>query len=197
MIPEKFDTNEENLAVGDNVIVESDTGAEWGVVVSSPVAKKSNAHDNAVILRRADEKDEKQIALLKKSAVFATAKATELAEKLKLDLKIISAHYRFDASHVIIYFSADKRVDFRDLVRNLAGALRTRIELRQIGVRDEVKLFGALGCCGCECCCKRFAHDYPDVNIKMAKEQGLALNPDKLNGMCGRLKCCLSYETKK
>jgi cell fate regulator YaaT (PSP1 superfamily) len=109
-------------------------------------------------------------------------------------MHIISAHYNFDASKVTIYFSADQRVDFRELVRALSSALHTRTELRQIGARDEVKIKGALATCGCECCCKKFAHEYPDVSIKMAKNQNIALNPDKINGMCGRLKCCLAYE---
>ena len=190
----KFDTDIEKLAVGDYVIVEFETGAEWGSVASEPVTKKQNSRDNAMVLRKADEKDERQIALLQKSASYAKQKAAELSEKLKLDMKIISAHYSFDASKVVIFFSADQRVDFREFVRTLAGTLRTRIDLRQIGMRDEVKMTGGLGPCGQECCCKRFCHTYPDVSIKMAKDQNIALNPDKINGVCGRLKCCLSYE---
>jgi cell fate regulator YaaT (PSP1 superfamily) len=192
--PAKFDTELEDLAVGSYVIVETDAGSEWGVVISSPAPKAANARSNAMVLRRADVKDERQIALLLKSAVYAKAKCTELVEKLKLEMKVISAHYNFDASKVLIYFSADSRVDFRELVRQLGGALRTRVELRQIGVRDEVKIKGGFGTCGCECCCKRFCRDYPDVSVKMAKNQNIALNPDKINGICGRLKCCLSYE---
>jgi cell fate regulator YaaT (PSP1 superfamily) len=193
-ILERFDTNAEDLAVGDYVIVETDTGSEWGVAVSAPAEKKQNSKDNAMVLRKADEKDIRQINILLKSAVYAKAKATELIEKLKLEMHIISAYYNFDAGKVTIYFSAEQRVDFRELVRTLASALRTRIELHQIGPRDEVKIKGALASCGCECCCKRFAHEYPDVTVKMAKNQNIALNPDKINGMCGRLKCCLCYE---
>jgi cell fate regulator YaaT (PSP1 superfamily) len=190
----KFDADDENLTVGDYVIVESDTGSEWGVVASAPTEKRATAKENAQVLRKADAKDEKQIALLLKSAVYAKAKCGELVEKLKLDMKVISAYYNFDASKVTIYFSAEQRVDFRELVRQLSGTLRTRTELRQIGARDEVKIKGAVGTCGCVCCCKKFWNEYPEVSIKMAKNQGIALNPDKINGMCGRLKCCLSYE---
>jgi len=190
----KFDTNIEKLKSGDYVIVEFETGAEWAVVASEPINKKPGSKANAMVLRKADDKDERQIALLQKSAMYAKQKATELAEKLKLDMKIISAHYSFDASKVTIFFSADGRVDFREFVRMLAGTLRTRIDLHQIGSRDEVKITGGLGPCGQECCCKRFANDYPEVSIKMAKNQNIALNPDKINGVCGRLKCCLSYE---
>lgn len=193
----KFDSELTDIAVGDYVIVEAETGAEWGVVAAAGVAKKPHAPENAHILRTANAKDQSQIKLLLSSAVHAQNKATELAEKLKLDMRIISAHYSFDAAKVVIYFTADQRVDFRELVRNLAGALRTRIELRQIGTRDEVKAMGAMGPCGQECCCKRFCHSYPDVSIKMAKQQNIALNPDKINGICGRLKCCLSYESEK
>jgi cell fate regulator YaaT (PSP1 superfamily) len=190
----KFDTETDGLSVGDFVIVETETGAEWGIAASSPTEKRQNAKANNMVLRKADKKDEQQIALLLKSAVFAKQKAIECAEKFKLPMKIISAHYSLSAGHVTVYFSAEQRVDFRELVRTLAGTLRARIELRQIGVRDEVKIKGALGTCGCECCCRRFCRNYPEVNIKMAKQQNLSLNPDKINGMCGRLKCCLSYE---
>ena len=117
-----------------------------------------------------------------------------MVKQFKLDMNIMSAYYTFDASKVVIDFSAEQRIDFRELVRSLASALRTRIELHQVGARDEVKALGALGVCGQECCCKRFAHSYPDVSIKMAKEQGLSLNPTKISGSCGRLMCCLNYE---
>lgn len=193
-IPFQFDTELDDLKVGTYVIVETDAGSEWGVVASSPIPKRANAKDNAMVLRSADAKDEKQIALLLKSAVYAKTKCTELIEKLKLDMKVTSAHYNFDASKVMIYFSADQRVDFRELVRQLGGTLRTRVELRQIGARDEVKVKGGFGTCGCECCCKRYCREYPEVSVKMAKNQNIALNPDKINGICGRLKCCLSYE---
>lgn len=193
----KFDADIEDLQPGDYVIVEAETGAEWGVIATAGVIKKRNGKENAHILRKATGKDKSQIELLIKSAHYAVQKATELVAKLKLDMKIMSAHYTFDAAKVVIYFAAEQRVDFRELVRTLAGALRTRIELRQIGARDEVKAMGGMGPCGQECCCHRFCHNYPDVSIKMAKKQNIALNPDKINGVCGRLKCCLSYEQDK
>lgn len=193
----KFDSELSDLTVGTHVIVEAETGAEWGVVASTGVTKKPHASENAHILRVANTKDQSQIKLLINSALHAQNKAIEMAAKLKLAMNIMSAHYTFDASKVVIYFTAEQRVDFRELVRNLASALHTRIELKQIGNRDEVKAMGALGPCGQECCCKRFWHSYPDVTIKMAKQQNIALNPDKINGVCGRLKCCLSYESEK
>ena len=193
----KFDSELDDLKPNDYVIVETDTGAEWGVVANEGVEKKKHEPSHAQILRRANAKDQSQINLLLKSAQFAKEKAAAMAEQLKLDMHIMSAHYTFDASKVVIDFSADQRVDFREMVRNLASALRTRIELRQIGARDEVKALGALGPCGQECCCKRFCHNYPEVSIKMAKEQNISLTPEKINGVCGRLKCCLSYECKK
>lgn len=193
----KFDSELDDLKPNEYVIVETDTGAEWGVVANEGVEKKKHEPSHAQILRRANTKDQSQINLLLKSAQFAKEKAAAMAEQLKLDMHIMSAHYTFDASKVVIDFSADQRVDFREMVRNLASALRTRIELRQIGARDEVKALGALGPCGQECCCKRFCHNYPEVSIKMAKEQNISLTPEKINGVCGRLKCCLSYECKK
>lgn len=192
-----FDTELDNLQTGDFVMVETETGAEWGVVASNKITKKSHNKENAHILRQANAKDTSQINILLKSATYAQNKAAELAAKLKLDMNILSAHYTFDAAKVTIYFAAEQRVDFRELVRNLASALHTRIELRQIGARDEVKTLGAMGTCGQQCCCNRFWHNYPDVSIKMAKQQNITLNPDKINGICGRLKCCLSYEQNK
>lgn len=193
----KFDSDIEDLKPNEYVIIETPTGAEWGVVANEGTIKKNHEPNHAQIFRRATTKDQSQINLLLKSAQFAKDKATDMASQLKLDMRVMSAHYTFDASKVVINFSAEQRVDFRELVRNLASALRTRIELHQVGARDEVKAMGALGVCGQECCCKRFCHSYPDVSIKMAKQQNLSLTPEKINGICGRLKCCLSYETDK
>lgn len=193
----KFDSEIIDLKPNEYVIVETDTGAEWGVVADEGVKKKNHEPNHAQIFRRANSKDLNQINLLLKSAEFAKEKAAMMVEQMKLDMKIMSAYYTFDASKVVIDFSAEQRVDFRELVRNLASVLRTRIELHQIGARDEVKEIGALGTCGQECCCRRFCHSYPDVSIKMAKQQNLSLTPEKINGICGRLKCCLSYETEK
>ena len=180
----KFDSEITDLKSDEYVIVETPTGAEWGVVADEGVDKKKHEPNHAQIFRRANAKDQSQIKLLLKSAEFAKEKAIAMVEQLKLDMKIMSAYYTFDASKVVINFSAEQRIDFRELVRNLAGALRTRIELHQIGARDEVKAVGALGVCGQECCCKRFCHNYPDVSIKMAKQQNLSLTPEKINGIC-------------
>ena len=194
----KFDSEIPDLKPNEYVIVETATGSEWGVVADEGTNKKQHEPNHAQIFRRATTKDQSQINLLLKSAEFAKEKAVTMAEQLKLDMRIMSAHYTFDASKVIIDFSAEQRVDFRELVRNLASALRTRIELHQIGARDEVKAIGALGPCGQVCCCKRFCHNcYPDVSIKIAKQQNISLTPEKINGVCGRLKCCLSYECDK
>lgn len=193
----KFDSEINDLKPDEYVIVETQTGAEWGVVANNGIEKKKHEPNHAQIIRRATTKDQSQIKLLMKSAEYAKEKATAMVEQLKLDMKIMSAHYTFDANKVVIDFSAEQRIDFRELVRNLASALHTRIELHQIGARDEVKAIGALGPCGQECCCKRFCHNYPDVSIKMAKQQNLSLTPEKINGICGRLKCCLSYEHEK
>ncbi|MCQ2381996.1 MAG: hypothetical protein MJ054_01690 [Clostridia bacterium] len=193
----KFDSELDDLKTNEYVIVETPTGAEWGVVADEGTNKKKHEPNHAQIFRRATTKDQSQINLLLKSAEFAKEKATAMAEQLKLDMRIMTAHYTFDASKVVIDFSAEQRVDFREMVRNLASTLHTRIELHQIGARDEVKTIGALGPCGQECCCKRFCHNYPDVSIKMAKQQNLSLTPEKINGICGRLKCCLSYESDK
>ena len=193
----KFDSDITDLNPGEYVIIETPTGSEWGVVANEGVNKKKHEPNHAQIFRRATPKDQSQIKLLLKSAEFAKEKAIDMVTQFKLDMKIMSAYYTFDASKVVINFSAEQRIDFRELVRNLASALRTRIELHQVGARDEVKAVGALGVCGQECCCKRFCHNYPDVSIKMAKQQNLSLTPEKINGICGRLKCCLSYETEK
>ena len=123
--------------------------------------------------------------------------AKKFSAQLKLDMQIVNAEYAFDESKVTINFTADDRVDFRDLVKILAGAIKTRIELRQVGARDKAKILGGIGLCGREVCCKRFLPDFEKVNIKMAKNQGISLNPNNINGVCGRLLCCLSYENEQ
>jgi len=193
--PAKFDTDI-NLKNGDMVIVESPNGAEWGFVTGEPIPHKPNQEENNQVLRIADENDIKTIDKLKRDADNAVRVATEKIEKFKLEMKPLNAYYTLDGGKVIIQFSADKRVDFRELVRDLAYALRARIELKQIGTRDEVKSTGALGPCGQICCCVRFGTCGRNITIKMAKNQGLSLNPQKINGMCGRLLCCLDYENE-
>ncbi|MCL2228791.1 MAG: stage 0 sporulation protein [Firmicutes bacterium] len=189
---QKFDTDFA-LEPGDQVIVETATGAEWGVVESKPFAAHPNSRLTQV-LRIADDTDRKTINKLITSADYAIRIANEKIEKYKLPMKLLSASYNFDASKVVIQFMADNRVDFRELVKDLAYSLRTRIELRQVGPRDEVKFLGALGPCGMPCCCVRFKNDFDNITIKMAKNQNIALNPNRINGVCGRLLCCLGYE---
>ena len=190
---QRFDTDID-LVVGDIVIVESPNGAEWGVAQTVPYQCKRQGEQNNQILRLADEDDMKRIEQLKKDSVRALEVAQERVDKLKLEMKLISAHFTLDGGKCFIMFGAEKRVDFRELVRDLAYALRARIELKQIGPRDEAKSTGALGPCGQVCCCTRFNEDGRNITIKMAKTQGLSLNPQKINGMCGRLLCCLDYE---
>jgi len=188
----KFDTLID-LNVGDKVIVETANGSEWGVVATTPVPNRKGKSNN-LILRKADAQDERAINDLVTAAEKALEIAAKLIEKHKLDMKLLSAHYTMDGSKVLIHFYSDNRVDFRELVKELAFTLKTRIELRQVGARDEVKIIGSMGPCGMECCCSRFRGGFESVTIKMAKNQNISLNPQKINGMCGRLLCCLAYE---
>jgi len=189
----KFDTMV-NLEIGDKVIVETANGAEWGVVATSPVQSKGKP--NNLILRKADAKDEIAIKDLIAASATAIKTAEEKIAKFKLEMKPLTAHYTMDGSKVLIHFYSENRVDFRELVRELAFTLKARIELRQVNARDEVKMIGAMGPCGMECCCSRFRGGFESVTIKMAKNQNISLNPQKINGMCGRLLCCLAYENE-
>ena len=146
------------------------------------------------MLRFATEKDFKRVEENKKKEREALKLCERFVLKHHLDMKLINAEYSFDCSKIVFFFTSDGRVDFRELVKDLAANLHTRIELRQIGVRDEAKMLGGLGICGQPYCCKRFLNDFQTVSIKMAKEQGLSLNPTKVSGSCGRLMCCLKYE---
>ncbi len=191
-----FDPAGLNLKNGDHVIVETSRGIEYGTVV---LAKKSVTDDEIVpplkkIIRIATPEDEKAIeknAQLEKEAMEL---CQEKIRKHNLEMKLVDVEYTFDHNKVLFYFTADGRVDFRELVRDLAGVFKTRIELRQIGVRDESKMLGGLGICGRQLCCNLFLSDFAPVSIKMAKEQNLSLNPTKISGTCGRLMCCLKNE---
>lgn len=181
---------------GQNVIVETSRGVEFGTVA---IANKEVDESEVVsplkpILRRATQQDEAQLAENKVKEKEALKIALEKIKEHKLDMKLINTEYTFDRGKVLFYFTADGRVDFRELVKSLAGVFKTRIELRQIGVRDEAKTLGAVGICGRVLCCSTFLDDFRPVSIKMAKEQGLSLNPTKISGVCGRLMCCLQYE---
>lgn len=181
---------------GDKVIVETARGVECGEIV---LANRDFPESGLVsplktIIRKADEKDLNQIKQnsAKEKEIMRTF--TEKIHAHKLDMKPIDIDYTFDGSKILFYFTSDGRVDFRDLVKDLAGIYRTRIELRQIGVRDEAKMLGGLGICGRPFCCASFLGEFQPVSIKMAKEQSLSLNPTKISGTCGRLMCCLKYE---
>lgn len=184
------------LTRGDHVIVETSRGIEYGTVV---IPCKNVTDDEIVpplkkILRIATAEDDKQIQINKEKEKEAMKLCQEKIEKHKLDMKLIDVEYTFDHNKVLFYFSAEGRIDFRELVRDLAGVFKTRIELRQIGVRDEAKMMGGLGICGRQLCCSLFLSDFEPVSIKMAKEQNLSLNPTKISGTCGRLMCCLKNE---
>ena len=146
------------------------------------------------MLRRATSKDDRKLEDNKRKEKEALITCTQKIEKHGLKMKLVDVEYTFDNAKIVFYFTADGRVDFRDLVKDLAGVFKTRIELRQIGVRDEAKMLGGLGPCGRECCCSYFLGDFNTVSIKMAKEQNLSLSPTKISGLCGRLMCCLNYE---
>lgn len=189
--PLKFDVKR-----GDHVIVETARGIEYGTVVGDP----KEVEDDKVIqplkpvLRVATARDTEQENANKQKEREAFKICLEKIKKHKLDMKLIDAEYTFDNNKVLFYFTADGRVDFRELVKDLAAVFRTRIELRQIGVRDEAKMLGGMGICGRKLCCNTFLSEFAPVSIKMAKEQNLSLNPTKISGVCGRLMCCLKNE---
>ncbi len=191
-----FDPAGLTAAAGEHVLVETARGVEMGKVV---IANKMVAEEEIIpplkpIIRIATQADFKQAEENKRKEKEAFTLAVEKISEHKLDMKLVDAEYTFDRSKILFYFTADGRVDFRELVKSLAGIFRTRIELRQIGVRDEARQLGSYGICGRFLCCSSFLNDFHPVSIKMAKEQGLSLNPTKISGVCGRLMCCLQYE---
>lgn len=193
-----FDPAGLDLKVNDYVIVETTRGTEAGRVVIAPtqVLESEIVEPIKPILRRADVNDLHSMELYKSQEQEAFRKAQEKIAQHALPMKLVTAEYSFDGSRLTFYFTAEGRVDFRGLVRELASIFRTRIELRQIGVRDEVKLRGGLGRCGRPLCCASFMGEFASVTIKMAKDQDLPLNPMKISGICGRLLCCLAYENE-
>lgn len=180
----------------DDVIVETARGIEYGQVVVGPknIKEEEIVAPLKDVLRVATEEDVQKNKENKTKEVEAFDICLKKIEQHKLEMKLIDVEYTFDNNKVIFYFTADGRVDFRELVKDLASIFRTRIELRQIGVRDEAKMIGGLGPCGRGLCCSSFLGDFDPVSIKMAKEQNLSLNPTKISGICGRLMCCLKYE---
>lgn len=191
-----FDPAGITAEIGESVIVETQNGTEMGTVSAA-----NHEVDNGAIvkplrkvLRKATEKDMARRDENKRKEKEAFGICEELVSAHKLDMKLVDVEYSFDSSKIVFFFTSDGRVDFRELVKDLASRFHTRIELRQIGVRDEAKMLGGLGICGRPYCCKQFLNDFQPVSIKMAKEQGLSLNPTKISGSCGRLMCCLKYE---
>ncbi|HIX05032.1 MAG TPA: stage 0 sporulation family protein [Candidatus Fournierella pullicola] len=193
-----FDPTGFDVKEGDYVVVETARGVECGEVVDGPrdVPDSQVSHELKPIQRMADSVDVRRMEKNRADEKAAFDLCNERIAAHKLEMKLVEAEYNLDRSKILFYFTADGRVDFRELVKDLASALHTRIELRQIGVRDESKMKGGLGICGQPFCCSRFLKDFQPVSIKMAKEQGLSLNPAKISGACGRLMCCLAYEHK-
>ena len=191
-----FDANGLELAPGEEVIVEVERGLGMGTVVNRPreVDPASVVRQLKKVVRKADAVDQERHGFNLEREKEAFEICREKIARFKLPMKLIRVEYLFDSSKAIFYFTSETRVDFRELVKDLASGFHTRIEMRQVGVRDEAKMIGGLGPCGRELCCAGFLSDFEPVTIKMAKEQGLALNPVKISGICGRLMCCLSYE---
>ncbi len=191
-----FDPVDFPIEKNEYVIVETARGVEYGHVV---IGKRDVEEEDVVlplkkVMRMANPQDAVVVESNKKAAVEAFDTGLQKIKNHSLKMKLVEVEYTFDRSKIIFYFTADGRVDFRELVKDLAGIFRTRIELRQIGVRDEAKVLGGIGPCGRLLCCSTFLGDFEPVSIKMAKDQNLSLNPTKISGICGRLMCCLKYE---
>ena len=191
-----FDPQDIEFEEGDGVIVETARGLEYATVAipNRDVPEKEVVSPLKPVVRKATPEDDAQLKRNLDDRAPALATIREKAAELGLNMKLVDAEYTFDRSKLIFYFTADGRVDFRNLVRTLASIFRVRIELRQIYERDDTKMRGALAMCGRPCCCTTHLPDFEKVSIKMAKVQGLSLNPQKISGMCGRLLCCLKYE---
>ena len=191
-----FDPAGAVFAPGDHVIIDTARGAEFGICAGGNhrISQKEVVAPLRQVLRRANDQDEKIIAENRAKEKRAYEVCMQKIESHGLDMQLVSAEVAFDGSKILFYFTADERVDFRELVKNLASVFHTRIELRQIGVRDKAKMVGGLGICGRPFCCASFLDDFQPVSIKMAKTQNLSLNPTKISGTCGRLMCCLKYE---
>ncbi len=191
-----YDTNQLKLKKNITVIVETEKNIEFGKVCTDvhPIDESKLKEPLRKIIRIASKNDYYTYKTNKKKAAEALKKCKELVKELKLDMSVIDAVYTFDKDQLLFHFTADNRIDFRDLARELASIYKTRIELRQIGVRDKAKKVCGQGVCGQKLCCSRFLNEFTSVSISMAKNQNLSLNPTKINGVCGRLLCCLKYE---
>lgn len=193
-----FDCNDNYVNIGDMVVVDTARGMEIGTICSK-ISFKEYENDNCPlkkVLRVATEGDKIQKEENKQKEIEIKDQTQEIADNYKLEMKIIKTELTLDRSKVIIYFTADDRVDFRELVKELASRFKMRIELKQVDDREETKILGGLGPCGRECCCSNFLSEAQHSTIKMAKVQGLSLNPSNISGLCGKLKCCLSYENE-
>lgn len=191
-----FDPKDFQVKMGQHVIVETSRGIEYGKVVSERrnIKEKYLSDELKPVIRIATEEDDEKAAKNRQKEKEAYKICLQKIKDHKLEMKLVATEYTFDNNKVLFYFTADGRVDFRELVKDLASVFRTRIELRQIGVRDEAKMLGGIGICGRELCCNTFLSEFAPVSIKMAKEQNLSLNPTKISGVCGRLMCCLKNE---
>ncbi|MFZ5642781.1 MAG: PSP1 domain-containing protein [Bacillota bacterium] len=191
-----FDPGDMSFDVDDTVIVETARGIEYGEIVvgTSEVPEEEVVAPLKKVLRKATEEDRRQLKENRQKEVKAYQIGLEKINIHGLPMKLVGVEQTFDGNKIIFYFTAEGRIDFRELVKDLAAVFRTRIELRQIGVRDEAKMMGGLGCCGRELCCSTWLSDFASVSIRMAKDQNLSLNPTKISGICGRLMCCLKYE---
>lgn len=191
-----FDPKNYKIAVGDHVIVETARGVEYGTVMIAPkeLPPEKVIQPLKPVIRVATPEDEKIEEKNHQKEKEAFKICIEKIQKHKMEMKLVDAEYTFDNNKLLFYFTADGRIDFRELVKDLASVFRTRIELRQIGVRDETKILGGIGICGRPLCCNTFLSEFAPVSIKMAKEQNLSLNPSKISGVCGRLMCCLKNE---
>jgi len=193
-----FDPGDIDIKVNDEVIVETVRGIEYGRVVIGPaeISEEEVVMPLKKVIRKATASDKEQLEENARKEKKAFDICVEKIAKHGLPMKLVDVEQTFDGNKIIFYFTADGRIDFRELVKDLASVFRTRIELRQIGVRDEAKMLGGLGCCGRELCCASWLYDFSPVSIRMAKDQNLSLNPTKISGICGRLMCCLKFENQ-
>jgi cell fate regulator YaaT (PSP1 superfamily) len=190
-----FDAGTLELVQGDHVIVETERGLGIGQVIRNPAEREAGASVTLVpVKRKATDSDMATLEMISVKEKEAFNFCVKRIVERNMPMKLVRAEYQFDSSKAVFFFTADGRVDFRELVKDLAHTFHTRIEMRQIGVRDESKMIGGIGICGRELCCCSFLRDFQPVSVKMAKEQNLALNPSKISGQCGRLLCCLDYE---
>lgn len=192
-----FYKNDIELNLKDYVIVETEKGQQYGKIVEFKNSSEINLENIKTILRKATEEDEQVFLENKKRAKDAVENCKKLVKELELEMTVIDANFTFDKKQLLINFYADERVDFRELAKRLANIYHARIELRQIGARDKAREISGIGICGRELCCSKFLNHIDSVTMNMAKNQNIALNPNKINGVCGRLLCCLSYENEE